>query len=152
MLAPEVAKTVCALSPLSESALKVMVQESHRLKLPLPAADRDQWCMRLDSTITGHNALVAEWAKVSNGIRKDWRAAQNVNGRQVEGFELFALRDALKQRVDQSQATLLSIAAMLVLDERMAAAKSATPTTCAAGIETADKLVAERQAAEAAGT
>ncbi len=130
MLNPAIPPAVCALSPLSESALKLMVQPSHRIKLPMPQADRDQWCMRLDSTVSGHNALVQEWARLSNGVRADWRAVQKVDGRDVEGFELFALVDALKKRADASQANMLSIAAMLVLDERANAARAAAPVVC----------------------
>lgn len=146
MLNPQVSKSVCILTVLSDEALKMMVQPSHRLKLPLPQADRDQWCLRLDAAIIGHNRLVASFQEMHRGIKVDWRASQIVDGKEVAGPELFELRDKLRERVKADRETVLSIACMLIVDEREREKQGAKPTTCAAGTATADQLLASGSA------
>jgi len=119
---------------MTELTLRSLLHPAHYFlatKLPLPEADREQWCMRLDSMVRSQNEFEQRLVPV-----RAWHALPHptrdllVDGMEYTGQQASNLVEALLKRARNSTHEMLSIAALLVLDERASINRSTNPVTC----------------------
>ncbi len=136
MLNPTMPERVGALTPLSSGALRLVLVQAHLLlagKLPLPEADREQWCMRLDAAVQSHNQLVGKLEVADAWAIQSANQTLVVDGRSYTGDDALQFRDDLYKRAQAETMTLLSLGALLILDDRARHAAAASPAVCQAG-------------------
>ena len=149
MLNPQTPASIGPMAQLSDVALRSLLTATHYAlaqKLPLPEADREQWCMRLDSQIRHQNEMAvvagtcAEWERERRRqfVEKataavDPKHVLEVHGKTYADMEAVQISADLRGREFMGMQTTLSLSALLVLDERARQAAAATPVVCWAG-------------------
>lgn len=148
MLNPQIPPAVGPLAQFTNVVLRSLLTATHYglgQKLPLPEADREQWCMRLDSAIQAQNQLAPRAAictEYSEAMLRRATAAGTtvsdacanlflvIDGKRYSAVEAMKLSASIRGRAYQGMQEILSNAALLILDERANAARAANPVTC----------------------
>lgn len=150
MLTPTMPSTVGPLTQFTDVALRSLLTATHYAlgqKLPLPEADREQWCMRLDSAIRYHNQMATsattctEWEAErqrrfkETGVMPFVGEVLMINGVEYKEEAAVKMSADIRCRAYQDMQTIMSLSAMLILDERAGARRSASPVICVAGTQ-----------------